>query len=46
MDKQAEVSAFLETRRDRITLEQAGLSSFGQRRVPGLVAGRWPSRPV
>ncbi|WP_433174454.1 helix-turn-helix transcriptional regulator [Actinoallomurus sp. CA-150999] len=39
MDKQAEVSAFLKSRRDRITPEQAGLLSYGKRRVPGLRRG-------
>ncbi|MGW0818028.1 helix-turn-helix transcriptional regulator [Streptomyces viridiviolaceus] len=39
MDKQAEVSAFLKSRRDRITPEQAGLPSYGKRRVPGLRRG-------
>lgn len=39
MDKHAEVSAFLKSRRDRITPEQAGLPVYGQRRVPGLRRG-------
>ncbi|MET7543944.1 helix-turn-helix transcriptional regulator [Streptomyces sp. NPDC005507] len=39
MDKQAEVSAFLTSRRARITPEQAGLPSYGKRRVPGLRRG-------
>ncbi|MGI5442954.1 helix-turn-helix transcriptional regulator [Streptomyces shenzhenensis] len=39
MDKQVEVSAFLKSRRDRITPEQAGLTSYGKRRVPGLRRG-------
>ncbi|WP_225634513.1 helix-turn-helix transcriptional regulator [Streptomyces solaniscabiei] len=39
MDKNAEVSAFLKSRRDRITPEQAGLPVYGQRRVPGLRRG-------
>ncbi|MFC9454185.1 helix-turn-helix transcriptional regulator [Streptomyces sp. NPDC056983] len=36
MDKKAEISTFLKSRRDRITPEQAGLPSYGTRRVPGL----------
>ena len=37
MDNRAEVRQFLSTRRGRITLEQAGLESYGgRRRVPGL----------
>ena len=39
MDKQAEVGAFLTSRRARITPEQAGLPSYGKRRVPGLRRG-------
>ncbi|MFJ8794940.1 helix-turn-helix transcriptional regulator [Streptomyces sp. NPDC102462] len=39
MDEQAEVSAFLKSRRDRITPQQAGLPSYGKRRVPGLRRG-------
>ncbi|MET7319628.1 helix-turn-helix transcriptional regulator [Streptomyces sp. NPDC005549] len=39
MDKQAEVSAFLKSRRDRITPQQAGMPVFGQRRVAGLRRG-------
>ncbi|MET7319586.1 helix-turn-helix transcriptional regulator [Streptomyces sp. NPDC005549] len=39
MDKQAEVSAFLTSRRARITPEQAGLPFYGKRRVPGLRRG-------
>ncbi|MEU5023635.1 helix-turn-helix transcriptional regulator [Streptomyces milbemycinicus] len=33
------VSAFLRSRRDRITPEQVGLPAYGQRRVPGLRRG-------
>ena len=36
MDNRQEVREFLTTRRARITPEQAGLPSFGTRRVPGL----------
>ncbi|GAA4121160.1 helix-turn-helix transcriptional regulator [Knoellia locipacati] len=36
MDNRAEVREFLTTRRARITPEQAGLPTFGPRRVPGL----------
>ncbi|MBE4739584.1 MULTISPECIES: helix-turn-helix transcriptional regulator [Streptomyces] len=36
MDNRAEVSAFLKSRRGKITPEQAGLPVYGQRRVPGL----------
>lgn len=36
MDGRAEVSAFLKSRRDKITPEQAGVQSYGERRVPGL----------
>ncbi|MEU1575533.1 helix-turn-helix domain-containing protein [Streptomyces collinus] len=36
MDNRAEVSAFLKSRRDKITPEQAGLPVYGQRRVAGL----------
>lgn len=39
MDNQEEVSAFLKSRRARITPEQAGLPVYGQRRVPGLRRG-------
>ncbi|GII86138.1 transcriptional regulator [Sphaerisporangium siamense] len=39
MDNRDAVSAFLRSRRDRITPEQAGLASYGQRRVPGLRRG-------
>ncbi|MYS74150.1 transcriptional regulator [Streptomyces sp. SID5926] len=39
MDNQEEVSAFLKSRRARITPEQAGLPVYGQRRVPGLHRG-------
>ena len=36
MDPRAEIRAFLTTRRAKITPEQAGLTSYGTRRVPGL----------
>ncbi|GAA4836483.1 helix-turn-helix transcriptional regulator [Saccharopolyspora rosea] len=36
MDHRAEVSAFLKSRRDKISPEQAGLPVHGKRRVPGL----------
>jgi transcriptional regulator with XRE-family HTH domain len=36
MDNRDAVSAFLRSRRDKITPEQAGLPTYGQRRVPGL----------
>ncbi|GAA1582308.1 helix-turn-helix transcriptional regulator [Actinoplanes couchii] len=36
MDNRAEVSAFLKSRRGRITPDQAGVPSYGERRVPGL----------
>ncbi|MER8002131.1 helix-turn-helix transcriptional regulator [Streptomyces sp. NPDC095613] len=39
MDNQEEVSAFLKSRRAKITPEQAGLPVYGQRRVPGLRRG-------
>ncbi|MEU7336370.1 helix-turn-helix transcriptional regulator [Streptomyces sp. NPDC007074] len=39
MDNRDAVSAFLRSRRDRITPEQAGLPVYGQRRVPGLRRG-------
>ncbi|GAB2889495.1 helix-turn-helix transcriptional regulator [Streptomyces deserti] len=39
MDNRAEVSAFLKSRRGRITPEQAGLPVYGHRRVPGLRRG-------
>ncbi|CAL9279428.1 helix-turn-helix transcriptional regulator [Streptomyces sp. SudanB52_2052] len=39
MDNRAEVCAFLKSRRDKITPEQAGLPVYGQRRVPGLRRG-------
>ncbi|MFH9085605.1 helix-turn-helix transcriptional regulator [Streptomyces sp. NPDC017673] len=39
MDNRAEVSAFLRSRRDRITPELAGLRVYGHRRVPGLRRG-------
>ncbi|MCX4831404.1 helix-turn-helix transcriptional regulator [Streptomyces sp. NBC_00006] len=39
MDNRQEVSAFLKSRRARITPEQAGLPVYGQRRVPGLRRG-------
>ncbi|CAK7281836.1 helix-turn-helix transcriptional regulator [Streptomyces sp. RM1] len=39
MDTRDAVSAFLRSRRDKITPEQAGLPTYGQRRVPGLRRG-------
>ncbi|MEV6158114.1 helix-turn-helix transcriptional regulator [Nonomuraea sp. NPDC052129] len=39
MDSRHEISAFLRSRRDKITPEQAGLPVYGQRRVPGLRRG-------
>ncbi|MFT3877104.1 MAG: helix-turn-helix transcriptional regulator [Propioniciclava sp.] len=36
MDQRDEVTAFLRSRRDRITPEQAGMIGGGRRRVPGL----------
>ncbi|MFC4030048.1 helix-turn-helix domain-containing protein [Streptomyces polygonati] len=39
MDNRDAVSAFLRSRRDRITAGQAGLPAYGQRRVPGLRRG-------
>jgi transcriptional regulator with XRE-family HTH domain len=36
MDARSEINEFLTSRRARITPEQAGLTSFGSRRVPGL----------
>ncbi|MFI7641679.1 helix-turn-helix transcriptional regulator [Nonomuraea sp. NPDC049400] len=39
MDNRAEVTAFLKSRRDKITPEQAGLPAYGQRRVSGLRRG-------
>jgi transcriptional regulator with XRE-family HTH domain len=36
MDTRSEIREFLTSRRARITPEQAGLNSFGPRRVPGL----------
>ncbi|WP_440072210.1 hypothetical protein [Streptosporangium sp. OZ121] len=36
MDNRDEVRAFLRSRRDKITPEQAGLPSYGQQRVFGL----------
>lgn len=36
MDSKAEIRAFLTSRRARITPEQVGLPSYGNRRVPGL----------
>ncbi|WP_316770807.1 helix-turn-helix transcriptional regulator [Streptomyces sasae] len=39
MDNRDAVGAFLRSRRDRITPEQAGLPTYGQRRVPGLRRG-------
>ncbi|MEU4150013.1 helix-turn-helix transcriptional regulator [Streptomyces sp. NPDC026659] len=39
MDNRDAVSAFLRSRRDRITPDQVGLPVYGQRRVPGLRRG-------
>lgn len=39
MDNRAEVSAFLKSRRDKLTPEQVGLPVYGQRRVTGLRRG-------
>ncbi|MFE9250039.1 helix-turn-helix transcriptional regulator [Streptomyces sp. NPDC007088] len=39
MDNRDAVSAFLRSRRDKITPERAGLPAYGQRRVPGLRRG-------
>jgi transcriptional regulator with XRE-family HTH domain len=36
MDADSEIKEFLTSRRARITPEQAGLASYGPRRVPGL----------
>ncbi|MHB1567681.1 MAG: helix-turn-helix transcriptional regulator [Solirubrobacteraceae bacterium] len=36
MDAASELSQFLTSRRGKVTPEQAGLPSYGQRRVPGL----------
>ena len=36
MDAANDIAEFLTTRRARITPEQAGLPSYGKRRVPGL----------
>jgi transcriptional regulator with XRE-family HTH domain len=36
MDPRAEIREFLTSRRGKITPEQAGLTSYGSRRVPGL----------
>jgi transcriptional regulator with XRE-family HTH domain len=36
MDMRSEIREFLSSRRARITPEQAGLASYGSRRVPGL----------
>ncbi len=36
MDTKSEIREFLTSRRGRVTPEQAGLPSYGQRRVPGL----------
>ncbi|GAA3353278.1 hypothetical protein GCM10017744_005900 [Streptomyces antimycoticus] len=36
MDNRAEIRAFLKSRRDKVTPEQAGLPVYGSRRVPGL----------
>lgn len=39
MDNRDAVGAFLRSRRERITPEQAGLPEYGRRRVPGLRRG-------
>jgi transcriptional regulator with XRE-family HTH domain len=39
VDNRAEISAFLKSRRDRLTPEQAGLPVYGNRRVTGLRRG-------
>ncbi|MGA5894715.1 helix-turn-helix transcriptional regulator [Streptomyces venetus] len=39
MDNRAEASAFLKSRRAKVTPERAGLPVYGQRRVPGLRRG-------
>jgi transcriptional regulator with XRE-family HTH domain len=39
MDNRAEIHAFLKSRRDKITPEQAGLPVYGNRRVAGLRRG-------
>src|SRR5438552_7118873 len=36
MDARSEIREFLTSRRTKITPEQAGLTSYGSRRVPGL----------
>ncbi len=36
MDTRSEIREFLTSRRAKVTLEQAGLTSYGPRRVPGL----------
>src|SRR5437763_5179930 len=36
MDARTEIKEFLTSRRARITPDQAGLTSYGSRRVPGL----------
>jgi hypothetical protein len=36
VDARSEIRAFLTSRRAKITPEQAGLTSYGSRRVPGL----------
>src|SRR5947207_10616605 len=36
MDARSEIKEFLTSRRARLTPEQAGLSTYGSRRVPGL----------
>ena len=39
MDNRAEIRAFLTTRRGKVTPESAGLTAYGNRRVPGLRRG-------
>jgi len=36
MDTKAEIREFLSSRRAKVTPEQAGIVSYGERRVPGL----------
>ena len=36
VDTRSEIQEFLTSRRAKITPEQAGLTSYGSRRVPGL----------
>ena len=43
MDETSELSQFLTSRRAKVTPEQAGLPTYGQRRVPGLRREEVPS---